>query len=266
MNLKNRAEYLEGEHRFQNSQKNTSNLIKIWAEKEFANLKRLSDQLINCPTPIVVKGNILVMKFIGKDGNPARQLKQTSLKEDALREVYMDCITMMRNMYHKCHLVHGDLSEFNILYKNGNIWFIDVSQAVEHDHPNAVNFLKRDCQSITSYFKKQGIFNALSTRQLFDFVTDLSLSDDNVDAYLEKLLEIIDDRVENPLDEEEAIKEEVTNNVFMNDDMNIPRTLNKIEDPFVSNNGDAFYQALTGMKSDLSGPLNNPEIFDQKIN
>jgi len=46
-------------------------------------------------------------------------------------------------------LVHADLSEYNILYYKHRCFFIDVSQSVEHDHPNALNFLRKDCSAIT---------------------------------------------------------------------------------------------------------------------
>ena len=52
---------------------------------------------------------------------------------------------MMRTMYHSCRLVHGDLSEYNILYARGQLLFIDVSQSVEHDHPRALEFLRMVC-------------------------------------------------------------------------------------------------------------------------
>ena len=34
---------------------------------------------------------------------------------------------MMVNLYNTCYLVHADLSEYNILWFNGECWFIDVS-------------------------------------------------------------------------------------------------------------------------------------------
>jgi RIO kinase 1 len=45
-------------------------------------------------------------------------------------------------MYNKAKLVHGDLSEYNILYYKNKIYFIDVSQSVEHDHMNALGILQ----------------------------------------------------------------------------------------------------------------------------
>ena len=34
---------------------------------------------------------------------------------------------------------------------------IDVSQAVEHDHPRALDFLRRDIKNINDFFKKKGV-------------------------------------------------------------------------------------------------------------
>ncbi len=38
--------------------------------------------------------------------------------------------------------MHGDLSEYNILYYQSEVYFIDVSQSVEHDHPASFDFLR----------------------------------------------------------------------------------------------------------------------------
>lgn len=40
----------------------------MWAEKEIRNLKRIYQSDIPCPNPILIKSNILMMEFIGKDG------------------------------------------------------------------------------------------------------------------------------------------------------------------------------------------------------
>lgn len=51
-------------------------MIKLWAEKEFRNLKRISmNPLLKCPEAVLIKSNVLVMKFIGKDMECAARLK-----------------------------------------------------------------------------------------------------------------------------------------------------------------------------------------------
>lgn len=44
-------------------------MVRVWAEKEMRNLKRLRTAGIRCPEPIEVRENVLVMSFVGdKDG------------------------------------------------------------------------------------------------------------------------------------------------------------------------------------------------------
>lgn len=69
-------------------------------------------------------------------------------------------------------------------YYKGKCYIIDVSQSVEHDHPHALEFLRMDCYNITVFFRKKGV-TPMRTKELFDFVTDLSITD--VDAYLQKV-------------------------------------------------------------------------------
>ncbi|CAN0367940.1 unnamed protein product, partial [Discosporangium mesarthrocarpum] len=82
----------------------------------------------------------------------------------------------MRSMYHSCHLVHGDLSEYNLLYLDGKLIFIDVSQSMEHEHPRAMDFLRMDCRNVTSFFRKRRGNSAsilfLSPMALFNFILD----------------------------------------------------------------------------------------------
>jgi RIO kinase 1 len=43
-------------------------MVKMWAEKELRNLKRLVAAGIPCPTPLLLKSHVLMMTFIGTDG------------------------------------------------------------------------------------------------------------------------------------------------------------------------------------------------------
>jgi RIO kinase 1 len=73
-------------------------------------------------------------------------------------------------MYHDCNLVHGDLSEYNLLWHEGRAKIIDVSQSVEHAHPYASDFLRKDISNVTDFFRKKGM-RVLSNYELFRYVT-----------------------------------------------------------------------------------------------
>jgi RIO kinase 1 len=132
-------------------------MVQLWAEKEVRNLKRLcmTGGLIKAPRPYLLKNNVIVMEFIGEDGLGAPRLKDAELPD--LQQVYAEVLFIMRRMYHLCRLVHADFSEYNMLYYKGEVWVIDVSQAVEHDHPMALDFLRRDCANINDFFKRKGL-------------------------------------------------------------------------------------------------------------
>jgi serine/threonine-protein kinase RIO1 len=54
-------------------------------------------------------------------------------------------------------LVHGDLSEYNVVVANGRPFLIDVSQAVVLDHPSAKEYLRRDALNLTRFFARHGV-------------------------------------------------------------------------------------------------------------
>jgi len=223
--FKNRSDYVEGEFRFRRaSLQNPRKLIKLWAEKEMRNLKRLTAAQVPCPTPIVQKENILVMSFIGKEGFPAPALKDATFNHSKLKACYYEVIKLMRQMFHGCKLVHGDLSEYNILYWQGKVWIIDVSQAVEHDHPRALEFLKRDCLAISAFFTKKGLANCFTARQLFEFTTK-RIKEEDVDKYIHEVEERNETMGDKELTAEEIIAEGVFQNSF------IPRTLHQVQHP-----------------------------------
>ena len=56
---------------------------------------------------------------------------------------------MMQQLYKECNLVHADLSEYNMLWHDGKVWLIDVSQSVEPTHPHGLEFLFRDCRNVS---------------------------------------------------------------------------------------------------------------------
>lgn len=159
MVFRDREEYISGEHRFQRGhvRSNAYKLIKVWAEKEFRNLRRIKESGILCPEAYLVKENLILMEFLGKDGDAAPRLKDAPLNVEGETQRYHDIIVMMRKLWAECKLVHGDLSAYNMLWHEGKIALIDVSQSVEESHPQAIEFLKRDLLNVSRYFRKLGV-------------------------------------------------------------------------------------------------------------
>ncbi|EMS47287.1 Serine/threonine-protein kinase RIO1 [Triticum urartu] len=186
--FKDRDRYIQGDYRFRYGycKHNPRKMVKTWAEKEMRNLKRVRAAKIRCPEPLLQKLHVLVMKFIGKGGWAAPRLKDAALSDDKLREAYFEIVTIMRTLYQKCKLVHGDLSEYNILYFEGHLHIIDVSQSVDLDHPLALDFLKEDCLHVSDFFKKRGV-GVMTVTDLINFVIDRNIVDDDVDDYLEQV-------------------------------------------------------------------------------
>ena len=67
--FKDRDRYVNGEYRFRRgySKRNPRKMVRLWAEKEMRNLKRLRAAGIPCPDPFEVRENVLVMSFLGDE-------------------------------------------------------------------------------------------------------------------------------------------------------------------------------------------------------
>src|SRR5207237_1410626 len=83
----------------------------------------------------------------------------------------------MNHLYKKCNLVHGDLSEYNVLWHENKCYFIDVSQSVEPHHPNALEFLYRDCTNVCNFFGKKHLENIHTPESLFTYVSGFKLEE-----------------------------------------------------------------------------------------
>ena len=142
--------YIEGDPRFKRIRRDQRGLIYAWASKEFKNLRRAYDAGVSVPKPYGVMRNVLVMEFIGEDGEPAPLLKDCILEDP--EEVYAELMGMVRLLYQKAELVHGDLSEYNIMVWDGKPVLFDVSQAVHLSHPLAHTLLCRDLRNLARYF------------------------------------------------------------------------------------------------------------------
>ena len=148
--------YIIGDPRFKKIPHNISKVIFLWASKEYKNLKRAYKVGLKVPNPLRIKDNILIMEYIGFGSIPAPLLKDIKSPKDPIT-LMNEILAFIKKLYQKAKLVHGDLSEFNILYHNQKPVIIDISQAVSIQHPKAEVYLVRDIKNIFKYFERLGI-------------------------------------------------------------------------------------------------------------
>ncbi len=152
---KGMLKYIEGDYRFKGIKHDTRSIIFAWAQKEFRNLEQAYRANVRVPKPIAVKNNILVMEFIGKDGVNASSLKEQAPEDP--EKVYGILLTYLKLLYKKADLVHGDLSEYNIMMWKDEPVIFDVAQAVPTSHPMAEFFLRRDLNNVSRFFGRLGV-------------------------------------------------------------------------------------------------------------
>ncbi len=152
---KGMLKYIEGDPRFKGLRHDTRSLIFAWAQKEFKNLEQATAAKVRVPKPIVVRNNVLIMEFIGENGANAPSLKELPPKNP--EKIYQSLLSYLQKLYRKAELVHGDLSEYNIMIWRGRPILFDMAQAVPLSHPMASFLLHRDLTNLNKFFSRLGV-------------------------------------------------------------------------------------------------------------
>ena len=166
-NFRHMRDYLEGDPRFEGIGSDKKQVVLAWTRKEYANLQRARKAGVRVPEPIAVERNVLVMELVGLVEDRARRLAEVNVENpETAYEVVRE---YMRRLY-DAGLVHGDLSEYNMIIHEGELVVIDLGQAVTVHHPNADEFLRRDCENVAKFFTRQGLDTGGD--DLYDYVTE----------------------------------------------------------------------------------------------
>ncbi len=167
--------YIIGDPRFEGFRpSDTRKLIYLWTRKEYRNLKRMYDNGVKVPRPIGFLNNVLVMEFLGIDRKRYPLLIEVynDLGEEDLFKIYRLVLEELVKIVCKASLIHGDLSEYNIMVKPEiDIYVIDVSQAVDIAHPNAYDFLLRDICNMNRFFRDEaGLEKIYSVEEVLEMI------------------------------------------------------------------------------------------------
>lgn len=141
--------YISSDPRFLGLENQRRKIVFSWVQREYRNLL-IARQKIKVPTPIAFKDNVLIMEFVGNE-EPASMLKDAKPKNS---EEFLKKIVRNMKLLIDAGLVHGDLSDFNILNYNEEPIFIDFSQATVIATQNASELLERDIKNIKRHFSR----------------------------------------------------------------------------------------------------------------
>jgi len=138
---------------------------RLAAEKEHEIMNLVYEKGVSVPEPLNQNRHVVVMGII--EGGELRRWKGLTKPKGVFRKVMAD----IRGAYVKAGIIHGDLSEYNIIVKpNMDVLIIDWPQAVRSDHPNAREFLVRDVNKILKFFAQRFDVKAEFEKAL-DYVT-----------------------------------------------------------------------------------------------
>lgn len=138
---------------------------RLAAEKEYKALKLVFPFKVAVPEPIEQNRHVVAMGMI--DGAELADYREIRKPQRVLKEIFNN----IRKAYLKAHVIHADLSEYNIILKpNGHTLIIDWPQYVTFEHPNAKELLTRDVKNVLKYFARKHKLS-VSLKQSMEYVT-----------------------------------------------------------------------------------------------
>jgi RIO kinase 1 len=160
--FKNQAQYQEGRkvrnsRRARAMEKGSSYGRKeqenVWQNAEVDALYRLAAADVRVPKPYGCYDGVLIMELVvDADGSAAPRLNDIELSAEQARDYHRFMIGQIVRML-CAGVIHGDLSEFNVLVDSTGPVIIDLPQAVDAaGNNNAQRMLERDVDNMATYF------------------------------------------------------------------------------------------------------------------
>ncbi len=128
---------------------------EAWQSAEVDALYRLAAAGVRVPQPYICHEGVLLMELVtDADGHPAPRLNDIELSPEQALEFHAGLLKQVVRML-CAGIIHGDLSEYNILVGSHGPVVIDLPQAVDAaGNSNAGPMLERDVANLASYFSR----------------------------------------------------------------------------------------------------------------
>ena len=124
-------------------------LSRLAAKNEYKALRILAREGVSVPKPIDWTRHVVVTEFV-------EAIELSRVPELEQPEKVLEKIIINVKKAYRAGIVHGDLSEYNILIgEDGEPVLFDWPQWVPSSHPNALFLLRRDIENILKFFKRK---------------------------------------------------------------------------------------------------------------
>jgi RIO kinase 1 len=126
---------------------------ETWQNAEVDALYRLANAGVRVPTPYICFEGVLLMDLItGADGNAAPRLNDIEMNSERALQLHAALLSQVVLML-CAGVIHGDLSEYNILVDADGPVIIDLPQAIDAASSSvAAGMLERDVDNLTHFF------------------------------------------------------------------------------------------------------------------
>lgn len=129
-----------------------------WTSHEHDVLRRLWSEGAPVPYPVSFADDLLLMQYLGdEEQGAATTLARLRPRGALLGELWTQLVPALEVVV-AAGYAHGDLSAYNALWWEEQLWLIDFPQAVDlAANPMGLDFLHRDVATITEWFSRQGL-------------------------------------------------------------------------------------------------------------
>jgi len=125
----------------------------VWQNAEVDALFKCADAGVRVPKPYGCFDGVLLMELVTNDeGEVAPRLNDVSMSAEQALDDHSEVMNDVKRML-CAGIIHGDLSEFNVLVDDYGPVIIDMPQAVDASaNNNAKSMLIRDVNNMTNYY------------------------------------------------------------------------------------------------------------------